>query len=71
MAERNERIREIYYYLRLDLDILDEKFDPREDPSLVFSVMKSEVRLNSSSNYTYISLHDCLNIDPDRKVLDG
>jgi len=49
MAERNERIREIYYYLRLDLDILDEKFDPREDPSLVFSVKKSEV-----DNYRFL-----------------
>jgi hypothetical protein len=43
MAQRNKRIREIYYYLKLDLDILDEQMDPREDPMLIFTVDPSEI----------------------------
>lgn len=43
MADRNDRIREIYYYLKVDLDILDEKWRILEDPSQIFTVTKEEV----------------------------
>ncbi|CAL8123109.1 unnamed protein product [Orchesella dallaii] len=43
MSDRNERIREIYYYLKVDLDILDEKWKLQEDPSQIFTVTKEEV----------------------------
>lgn len=45
MSDRNERIREIYYYLKVNLDILDEKWAILEDPSQIFSVDKSEVSI--------------------------
>lgn len=44
MAERNERIREIYYYLKVNLDIVDEKWRILEDPLQIFSVTKEEVK---------------------------
>lgn len=43
MSDRNDRIREIYYYLKVDLDILDEKWRILEDPSQIFTVTKEEV----------------------------
>lgn len=43
MAERNKRIREIYYYLRIKLESPDYGWYKMEDPSHVFTVKASEV----------------------------
>lgn len=50
MQERNERIREIYYYLNLDLDILDDVNNPKEDPGGIFVVTKDEVTIGVSQS---------------------
>lgn len=43
MEDRNERIREIYYYLKLNLDIVNEKWRILEDPMQIFTVTRDEV----------------------------